>query len=1204
MAGVLTTAMGLAGTAAALSLPAAATTGALRPHPATVVPPAPLGSAALPPGSGSGVKQPSVTRPAPTKPTAAQLSTARAVMPKLRALASRPAPLFSSASATTFKVNSTVDSPNANPTTGTTCVDTETTPACSLRAAVQAADNLGTPVVIDVPGGTYQLSTDTPLVVSDPGGISIVGAGESATTVDGLGATEIIDEAPASSTSAPSELFLSGLSLADGGAVSDGGAISVSSGSGAGAVLSLDKVQVEGSSASSEGGGIYAYYSTVYLTDSTIIGNSAPEGGGLYADASVVKASGTKIASNSTGTSGEGYGGGVYLDYDVFEMSGGSVRSNHAGYLAGSDSGWGGGIYDDELSTVALSGTVVNDNVVSDGGGGGAIYAYYDTVTVSGGLMSHNSARGTDGSGGAVYDYDAANIKLVGVKMAADAAGSTAADGYGGGAIYDYSYDGYTDEITIKDSTISGANNSAVYGDTYEDGITWNVSGTTFSNNSDASSNADYGSSSDTTGCGGALCAYQSSYGHYSINLRGDTFEKNSSAGYFSGGAVSVFGNYGGTALSMSKDTFSDNVTTGAYGSGALLLWNYDYPATTLSVDHSVFSGNKAADDGLGGAIDVYGDDEYDSSSVDLSADKFSGNVAGSSSSTGWGGAIYTEYYVNLTDQGSSFTDNRAIGSSSESAGGGAIYDEAYESEVLDGTKFSGNKAVGSGGYGGAVYNEDEAGASYTDVTMTGNSAEYGGGLYDESYTTSVKGSTFSHDTAIAGSTDAGYGGAIYSESGPLSVTNSTFAGDSARSEGSTPGYGGAIYSDSGTPLAVDYSTLSGNWTGNVSGNTAPTGGALYSDTSTGSIRGSIVSGNSTRVSGTSTESDCGASAVKYGLASAGHNVFGDRSCSASLQSSDIETTKLGLSALGAHGGPTATMALEPYSRAIGNGGRATCPATDQRGVMRPQGAHCDSGAYELAQGLFAVNSRGEVQPAGGAAQHGWVRPAAPVVAIASTPDHEGYYVLTSHGNVYTRGDARFRGSLPSAGIGTRPGFLAVGIAVTADGGGYWIAQQNGSVHAFGDAKAHGGVGHRLSEPGSYLAGMAATPNGGGYWLLGRNGSVYGRGNARYHGSLPGRHISTGAGSYAVALVPSFNGGGYWIATQNGHIFQFGDAAFYGSYASRHISLGSSKVVGLVPTPDHLGYAGITNAGAIHGFGDASAEHLRRHITVAAAGVL
>jgi len=47
------------------------------------------------------------------------------------------------------------------------------------------------------------------------------------------------------------------------------------------------------------------------------------------------------------------------------------------------------------------------------------------------------------------------------------------------------------------------------------------------------------------------------------------------------------------------------------------------------------------------------------------------------------------------------------------------------------------------------------------------------------------------------------------------------------------------------------------------------------------------------------------------------------------------------------NGGPTSTMALLAGSAGIDTGVDAFCPTTDQRGVLRPQGPHCDIGAYE-----------------------------------------------------------------------------------------------------------------------------------------------------------------------------------------------------------------------------------------------------------------
>jgi hypothetical protein len=50
---------------------------------------------------------------------------------------------------------------------------------------------------------------------------------------------------------------------------------------------------------------------------------------------------------------------------------------------------------------------------------------------------------------------------------------------------------------------------------------------------------------------------------------------------------------------------------------------------------------------------------------------------------------------------------------------------------------------------------------------------------------------------------------------------------------------------------------------------------------------------------------------------------------------------------LGNNGGPTRTHALLIGSPAINAGSDAECYPTDQRGVTRPRGPHCDMGSYE-----------------------------------------------------------------------------------------------------------------------------------------------------------------------------------------------------------------------------------------------------------------
>jgi len=47
------------------------------------------------------------------------------------------------------------------------------------------------------------------------------------------------------------------------------------------------------------------------------------------------------------------------------------------------------------------------------------------------------------------------------------------------------------------------------------------------------------------------------------------------------------------------------------------------------------------------------------------------------------------------------------------------------------------------------------------------------------------------------------------------------------------------------------------------------------------------------------------------------------------------------------NGDPTETCSLRATSPAIDAGDASACPAADQRGVARPQGAACDIGTYE-----------------------------------------------------------------------------------------------------------------------------------------------------------------------------------------------------------------------------------------------------------------
>jgi uncharacterized repeat protein (TIGR01451 family) len=112
-------------------------------------------------------------------------------------------------------------------------------------------------------------------------------------------------------------------------------------------------------------------------------------------------------------------------------------------------------------------------------------------------------------------------------------------------------------------------------------------------------------------------------------------------------------------------------------------------------------------------------------------------------------------------------------------------------------------------------------------------------------------------------------------------------------------------------------------------------------------VRNTIVANNVTQPSGPAVSNCAGV------LTSQGNNLDNGNTCGFTA-SGDLQNTDALLGSLADNGGPTRTHALLSGSPAIDAGASVSCPATDQRGVTRPQNgdgngaALCDMGAYEL----------------------------------------------------------------------------------------------------------------------------------------------------------------------------------------------------------------------------------------------------------------
>lgn len=250
-------------------------------------------------------------------------------------------------------------------------------------------------------------------------------------------------------------------------------------------------------------------------------------------------------------------------------------------------------------------------------------------------------------------------------------------------------------------------------------------------------------------------------------------------------------------------------------------------------------------------------------------------------------------------------------------------------------------------------------------TTITGGHTAFGesaGGILNTGGTLALNNSTVSGNSAGA---DAG---GIFNY-GTLTLNNSTVSGNIASIDG------GGI-ANFGT-LTLDNSTASGNtggrWGGGIfngatrtvtlsnstlSGNTAPSGGGVYNK-GTLTLASSLISGNTaSNTSEILNYSYCYYSCYSGTVNAANFNLIGHDgdagSANFSPSGSDIVPSYPLAAIIGPlanNGGPTLTHALVTGSPAVD--AAPTGPATDQRGVARPQGPAFDIGAFELEQGAI-----------------------------------------------------------------------------------------------------------------------------------------------------------------------------------------------------------------------------------------------------------
>jgi hypothetical protein len=690
--------------------------------------------------------------------------------------------------------------------------------------------------------------------------------------------------------------------------------------------------------------------------------------------------------------------------------------------------------------------------------------------------------------------------------------------------------------------------------------------------------------------------------------------------GYLAGGGL---GNWYGNAQ-ITGTTFSNNTVlnetqcdnaedcyVASFGGGVADDWGisvFNDNIVTGNTSSTGPSGNGAMTAAEGGGVASYApllisDSTINSNSVVGSANFESSDYCDVS---GGGGVFEDSDEGGMVITGSTVANNTIT----DGTGGGIVFwpeDDDSTGNVLQNDQITGN--VSQDTYGGESTNPypyymGSAGGVYFETgsinilgsNISGNTATtWGGGLWvDEDSYGSVADSTISDNTA-------GYlaGGVLLTYEGNVDFTNTTIAANAVTWTGGqvevpveddyyVPG-GGGIYLMDGSIVRLSYDTISLNTGQNA-------GGILYANDDDfsesgdaggyASITGTIIAGNTTSGS----ETDCaGVSSTGspppsppvqiMNNTSGGYNLTGDGSCGLGIPT-DINNVSAELGPLSYNGGPGDTMIPEPGSPVIdAGGGPPTCPATDERGVKRPQGTACDIGAVEVAAGYYAAGADGAVyafhEPFFGSAV-GLLT--SPVVGIAAPPDAGGYWLVTSAGGIAPFGSAGNYGSAASLKLSAP----VVGMASTPDGKGYWLVASDGGVFCYGNASFYGSTGGiKLNKP---VVAISPTPDGKGYWLVASDGGIFSFGDAGFYGSTGGITLN----KPVVDMAATPDGKGYWLVASDGGVFTFGDAHFYGSYPGDSPPLAPlhAPIVGMARTGDGNGYFMVGGDGGAFAFGD------------------
>lgn len=246
-------------------------------------------------------------------------------------------------------------------------------------------------------------------------------------------------------------------------------------------------------------------------------------------------------------------------------------------------------------------------------------------------------------------------------------------------------------------------------------------------------------------------------------------------------------------------------------------------------------------------------------------------------------------------------------------------------------TVSNGNHPVQAGGI------QNSGTLTLTDVAIRGNTSPQAGGIQNDGVLTMTGGT-------ISGNTGTSFGGGLIIAGSSTTLSNCTISNNNGGSDSGGIGAAGV--------LSVTNCTIANN-------QVTSTGAGITVNSADVTLRNTIVAQNTTTGPGAANIDGT------LNLAGSINNLVGTsgRGGLTNGVNGNLVVANAVLAALANNGGPTETIALLPGSPAINAGTNVGAPATDQRGIARPQQGTVDIGAFE-SRGFTMALTSGDAQTA------------------------------------------------------------------------------------------------------------------------------------------------------------------------------------------------------------------------------------------------